>query len=283
MANGQSIGAILGGVAGTTIAPGVGGAVGAQIGQTAGGLIESGVQGRKANQLAPGLVDPLEQQRINELNQIRKNISTGSDAATQGAIGEAQKVGATTQGRIARSTGGDVGSTVNALIKAQKGTQAATNQAVVQGQQRLPFVEQLTQQLGTRISQRTLELGLLNQNRAKAASAQAGTDALQNLGSLAALQGTLPGQNPAASSAATPAAGATGATGVAGDIGNIIQSVSGLLGGGAGENAGAPPLATPGINPNAQEIQNQTIDNIRLGIDKQAATPAIDVPQTFGL
>ena len=276
MAAGQSIGAIAGGVLGNTVAPGIGGALGSQIGQTAGGLIDSAVSGRRANQLSPGLVDPLEQQRMNELNQIRKNISTGSDVATQAAIGEAQEAGATTQGRIARSTGGDVGGTVNALLKAQRGTQAATNQAIAQGQQRLPIVEQLAQQLGTRLSQRKLELNLLAQNRQAARAAQAGTDAAQNLSALAALQGSLPSQGSEMVGVSTEASGPMSAT----DFSGIVQGVSGLLGGGA--NAGAPPLATPGINPNA----GQTLPGVGLKLDDGFVTPtepAINIPNLGGI
>lgn len=120
--------------------------------------------------------DALELQRLAEINRIRKSIGAGTDPLTQQKIAQAQEVGASTQGRLARSTGGNVGATIAALTRAQRGTQAATNQALAQTQQRLPFFENLSQQLSTRISQRSLELGLQKRDQRlaeKAASARA--------------------------------------------------------------------------------------------------------------
>lgn len=120
--------------------------------------------------------DALELQRLAEINRIRKSIGAGTDPLTQQKIAQAQQTGASTQGRLARSTGGNVGATIAALTRAQRGTQAATNQALAQTQQRLPFFENLSQQLSTRISQRSLELGLQKRDQRlaeKAASARA--------------------------------------------------------------------------------------------------------------
>lgn len=191
-AKGQTIGGILGAGIGSVV-PGVGTAVGSQVGQGIGGLIGSRIDRNAADRATPGLVDPFEQARLNELNQIRKSISTGSDVVTQSAIDQARNVGAQTQQSIARVTGGDVGSTIAGINRAQQGTQAATNQAVAQGQARLPFFENLSQQLGTRISQRKLELGLLDRGQRLAEGAQAGKDAILNLNSALALQGSVPG------------------------------------------------------------------------------------------
>ena len=95
--------------------------------------------------------DPQELARLAEIDRIRKSIGAGTDPLTQQAISRSQQAGATTQQRIARVTGGDVGATIAGMTRAQAGTQAATNQAITASQQRLPFFENLGQQLRTRV------------------------------------------------------------------------------------------------------------------------------------
>ncbi len=126
--------------------------------------------------------DPIELQRLAAIDRIRKSIGAGTDPLTQQAISRAQQTGASTQQRLARATGGSVGATIAALTRAQRGTQAATNQAIAGAQQRLPFFENLGQQLGTRISQRSLEIGLLNRAQSLAENAQAAKERAANIG-----------------------------------------------------------------------------------------------------
>jgi hypothetical protein len=187
---GQTIGGLIG--AGVGSQTGLGSAQGTQLGAGIGGLLGSRVDRKKSEQATPGLVDPLEQARLAELSGIQKAISTGSDVVTQSNIDQVRNVGATVGQQLSRVTGGDVGGTISGLLKAQKQTQAGIGQAVAQSQQRLPFFQNMFQQLGTRVSQRKLELGLLNRSQSLAESAQSGKDATQNLLSFAATQGSLP-------------------------------------------------------------------------------------------
>lgn len=188
---GQTIGGLAGGLVGSQTS--LGSAQGVQLGAGIGGLIGSRSDRKAADQATPGLVDPLEQARLAELDQIRKSISTGSDVVTQTNIDQLRNIGGTAQQNIVRATGGDVGGTVSALLKAQNVTGGGINQALAQGQERLPFFENLFQQMSTRTSQRKLELGLLNRAQLLAESAQSGKDATQNLLSFAATEGSLPG------------------------------------------------------------------------------------------
>ena len=168
-------GALSGGMTGAKIGslvPGVGTAAGAAVGAAIGG-ISSGMKAKKAADANNAIQaqDPQELARLAEIDRIRKSIGAGTDPLTQQQLGVNQQVGATTQGRIARSTGGAVGDTVTGLLRAQKGTQAANNQALAGSQQRLPFFENMGQQLRTRISQRALELGLQQRDQALAEKA----------------------------------------------------------------------------------------------------------------
>ena len=148
----------------------VGAMAGALIGGVSGGLKAN--KARKADQQIQAQ-DPRELARLAEINRIRKSIAAGTDPLTQQQIQQARQTGASTQGNIARVTGGNVGATVAGLTRAQRGTQAATNQALAQSQQRLPFFENMGQQLSTRISQRALEIGLMRRDQAMAEKAAA--------------------------------------------------------------------------------------------------------------
>jgi len=223
-AGGAAMGAKLGGTLGSVV-PGVGNAVGLVGGAAIGGLV-GGISGankkKKANEAANiSPVDPNEQRRMAELNQITKNLSIGADSLTQNRLSELQKVGAQTQGAISKVSGGDVGSTVQGMLQAQRNTQAGANAALADRGQ-LPYFQNLAQQLQTRQSQRKLELELLKRSQAMAETAQAQTDSNLNANAYAS---TLMGQ----------------------DVGNIGSSLEGL---------NMPNINIPNINmPNAQGIK----------------------------
>jgi hypothetical protein len=169
--------------------------VGAAVGAVAGG-VSSGIKANKAKKADERIQaqDPMELARLAEINRIRKSIGAGTDPLTQNAIRQAQQTGASTQGNIARVTGGNVGATVAGMTRAQRGTQAATNQAVVGAAQRLPFFENMAQQLGTRISQRSLEVGLMRRDQAMAEKAAQGKADSANIeGALGTLGNMTPG------------------------------------------------------------------------------------------
>lgn len=176
-AGGAMKGAALGAQFGSVV-PGIGNAVGAVGGAIAGG-IAGGANANKAKKkqeeaqaYIPSYADPVQAQRLAEIDRIAQNIQSGTDAATQTAINQGAETTAATQNRLARVTGGNVGATVDALLKAQRAGGEAANTAIAQGQSRLPFFKDLGQQLANRIEQRALELGLLNRAQASAEGAQ---------------------------------------------------------------------------------------------------------------
>jgi hypothetical protein len=181
---GASTGAKLGGMLGPQ-----GAAIGAGVGALAGG-ISAGTKQKKAtdSQNIP-IVDPMERQRLAELELQRKNLLAGTDAITQNAISEAKNLGSATNNAIIKNTGGDVSSTMDALLRAQKGTQQEVNQAVMEGRQRLPYFDSAAGNLNSRIAQRKLELGLLKRSQATAENAQAQTDNNVNAQALLATEG----------------------------------------------------------------------------------------------
>ena len=127
----------------------------------------------EAKAATPGMQDPTQVQRLAEIDQIAKNIQAGTDSATQTGLGQIQGQTAQTQNRLARVTGGNIGATVDALLKAQRAGADASNQAIAQGQQRLPFFKGLSQDLANRIEQRAFDLGMLNRGQSLAEAAQA--------------------------------------------------------------------------------------------------------------
>lgn len=187
MANGQGMaglsgafgGAAQGAKLGSAIAPGVGTAIGAGAGALLGGITGANKK-KKANEASDiSRIDPNEQARMAELNQITKNLSIGADTLTQNRLNELQKVGAQTQGAISKISGGDVGSTVQGMLQAQRNTQTGVNTALADRGQ-LPYFQNLAQQLQTRMSQRKLELDLLKRSQAMAETAQGQTDSNLN-------------------------------------------------------------------------------------------------------
>jgi hypothetical protein len=173
-------GALAGAGTGATIGsvvPGIGTAIGAAGGAIIGG-VASGLKQNTANkaQQIP-IVDPMERNRLAQLEQQRKSLLSGTDAVTQSQIGDIKNIGAGVQGAITRNTGGDVSSALDALLRAQKNTQSSVNQAVVQGRERLPYFDNASGALMQRIAQRRLELDLLKRNQKVAENAQSRKDA----------------------------------------------------------------------------------------------------------
>jgi len=239
MANGQTIGSILGGILGTAVAPGVGTTIGASLGGAAGGaagkavggqrnqsiseagspvggqagsiaggtlgaaqLISGAVKKRQAEQLKPSLEDPEQRALLEEVAAKRQSIQTGAASAT--GIREAEQQGTTAQQNIARVTGGDVSGTVEALLKAQRGTQAATNRALAAGEQQQRFFTGLQADLTNRIAQRRLDLQQFQRVQALAEAAQARKEGISNLGAAFATAVPLGRQTPGITSAADP-------------------------------------------------------------------------------
>lgn len=165
------------------------------LGAIAGG-IAGGIKGKKnqrkdPNQNLPSIEDPTQTSRMLEVDRIARNIRAGSDPATQTALAQNAQTTGATQSRLSRITGGNTGATVDALLKAQRAGQSAGNQAIAQGQSRLPFFQNLAQQLSSRASQRQLELELLDRAQKSAERAQSQKE--QNVNRNAAIASGMPG------------------------------------------------------------------------------------------
>lgn len=183
-ASGAGMGASIG-----SVIPGVGTAAGAGVGALVGGI--SGGLKEKRSQDAQNIpsVDPMERARLARLEQVSKNLSSGTDTLTQQGIKEQRNIGKAAQTAISRNTGGDVGGTIDALLKSQKATQGGVNQTVAQSAQRIPYFDSAVGALKSRIGQRRLELDLLNRSQRVAEAAQSRTDANVNTQALLATEG----------------------------------------------------------------------------------------------
>ncbi len=197
MAGESSIGSLIGGglgaAAGSTLLPGlgtVGGAkLGAGLGGAVGGLFGANKAQGKVEESQPLAQDPNQISRLREIDATRKQIAQGSDPLLRSRVNEIQRLGETTKGQIVKNTGGDVGGTVTALLRAQRNIGQGVNTAFNQSQARLPFFENLSSQLSNRISQRKLELGIRDQNQFRGEQAQQQTFANN---AISGVVGTLP-------------------------------------------------------------------------------------------
>jgi hypothetical protein len=183
-ASGAGMGAQLG-----SIIPGIGTAAGAGIGALAGGIIGGAKESKSQQSQNIPIVDPTERARLSRLEQISRSLSSGTDAVTQQNIQNQQATGRAAQNAITKSTGGDVGGTLDALLRSQKATQGGTNQAVAQAAQRLPYFDSAAGQMASRIAQRRLELDLLRRGQDLATSTRGRTVSNLNTQALLATQG----------------------------------------------------------------------------------------------
>ncbi len=174
-------GAGVGAKIGTAIAPGIGTIIGGAGGALIGGGIGAGRENKKrkdraeVQSLLPSQEDPTNSARMSEINQIARNISAGTDSLTQTGLDDVARSTAGTQSKLVRATGGNVGGTVDALLKSQRVGDRQANQVLGQAQTRLPFFQNMAQNLADTKSQRKLELQLLNRAQVSAENAQDAT------------------------------------------------------------------------------------------------------------
>lgn len=189
---GSTIGGLAGGALGNMILPGVGGAIGTSLGSAIGGstgLLQN-IQAKKlkdqAESYLPAYADPNQTAYLTELQQKRRSIDTGADfAAGMQAI---DTTNAGTNEALVRSTGGDVGGTVQALLQSQGVANQGKNQILAQGQQQQMQYNQMYGNLLSRIEDRKLQLQMYRSQQARAEWAKKQQQANQNrmagLGSL---------------------------------------------------------------------------------------------------
>lgn len=256
MGAGSTIGSLLGGAAGSFLLPGVGTAIGSSLGGAIGGQIDkkgsssggggqSGaggtglslatglLQGIQANKLKrqadavfPELVDPNQASYLAELNQKRKSIDTGADAAE--AFQEANQNQASANDAIVKASGGDSGSAIQGLLQAQGVAGATKNKALADGQnQQFAYTGAYGNQLNM-IAAKKLQLQLLKQNQlmARFAAKQqaAGQNTQAGLGRL--LSGTQPSEAQGQSAQFANGLTVDQMSQMTPDIGNDVQETS---------------------------------------------------------
>ena len=177
-AKGAGRGIGVGAKIGSAIAPGIGTLIGSGVGAVGGAIMGAGRENKKRKDreeiqaLLPSQEDPTNSARMSEINQIAANIGAGTDSLTQTGLDDVARSTAGTQSKLVRATGGNVGGTVDALLKAQRAGGRQSNEVLGQAQTRLPFFQNLKQNISDNRSQRKLELQLLNKAQLSAENAQ---------------------------------------------------------------------------------------------------------------
>ena len=133
----------------------------------------------QANAAVPGFVDPNQSAFLAELAQKRKSIDTGADFAV--GMNTIDSTNAGTNEAIVRSTGGDVGGTIQALLQSQGMANQAKNNVLAQGQQQQMQYNQMYGSLLNRIEDRKLQLQMYRSQQARAEWAKKQQQANQNM------------------------------------------------------------------------------------------------------
>lgn len=168
---------------GISTALGAGPGVGAKLGSTVGGLgtMFSGLGTRKkAERMRPGEVDPSQMSRLEEAKRKLRSIETGTDATTQQALSETKKMTEATKSDISKVTGGNIGSTVDALLKSQRLGGRAANQVFAQAGARTSGFESLIERLANRVEDRKREIQQDKSDQTRAYGEEAVQTGMQN-------------------------------------------------------------------------------------------------------
>lgn len=220
-----------GGMKGASMGP-EGAAVGAGLSLATGLLQEykANKLKKQADSAYPDFVDPNQAGFLAEIDQKRKSMDTG--AAFQTGMDAVNAGTAGINDSITKNTGGDIGSTIQSLLMAQRGANNAKNQILGQGQQNEMNYDQMYGGLLNQISARKLQLQMQRSQQKLAEWSKMQQSANQN-----------------------------GQAGAAGGASSILDS---LGGGGAGGN---PPVTADnmqGVNPGNLPVSD--ISNMALAL-----------------
>lgn len=168
---GQTLGSMAP-IAGQAIGMAVAGPIGAMAGKATGQIINT-IAGqasamklkKQAEAMAPPKEDPRQLARLAQLQQMQRSLLTGTGAQTQAAKGAAEQGIAGTQSAISRMAGGNVGSTIQGLLQAQRVGGSQINEAMATGAQQGMQMNPLIDALNNAIAQRKLELQLAEQQQ----------------------------------------------------------------------------------------------------------------------
>lgn len=178
------LGTLAGAAIGTAVAGPAGTAIGAKLGSAAGGLTQGifGAAGqRKADRMMPQEVDPAQARLLEEARRKARQAEAGTDAVTQTNIREAEQLGEATKSDLAKITGGNVGATIDAMLKAQRMTGKNINSALAQGSQRALGFGNMASTLVNEIAQRRADLQMIKASQQRAQAAQNLQTGMQNL------------------------------------------------------------------------------------------------------
>lgn len=192
---------------------------------------------RKADSLMPGLVDPRQAAFLAELNQKRKALDTGADFGV--GMNQINGTQASANDAITKSTGGDVGATIQGLLSSERTADDGKNNIIAQGQGQQMQYNSMFNDLNNKISARSMQLQLLKSQQARAEWAQKKQSANQNF--QAGVGGLLSGLSPSAKAPEIPAASGQSRFMNSGEF-NISPDT-------LGDPANAPDLGKGGVNP----------------------------------
>lgn len=193
----------------------IGGPPGAIIGAGVGlatGLIQNigaASAKKKADAAMPGLIDPRQASFLAELEQKRKAIDTGADFGA--GMNAVNNINAGTNNAIVKSSGGDVGGTVQGLLQSEQIANNGANSVLAQGQGQQLAYNSMFNDLNNKIAARQLQLEMAHSQQARAEWAQKKQMANQNTmaGTAGLLSSFLPQGN--STSSITPPGADTGA------------------------------------------------------------------------
>jgi hypothetical protein len=159
----------------------IGNRAGSAVGAATGAVQLLKARGLKkaAEENTPSDVDPMQGAFLAELNQKRNALNSGAQYSSSiDAINDKMM---STQGALSTNTGGDVGGTVAAMLKAQQAANQGVGQLLAQGQQGEQFNNGMYGDFLDKVVGRRMELGLLRRGQNMAEWAQKSQTGAANL------------------------------------------------------------------------------------------------------
>jgi len=175
MALGSVLGGIAGGVIGSIPSLGIGAPAGFAMGSAIGGGIEGAIQKKKAEGMEIPSVTPLQTQLYEEIRSRRKAMEAGTMYQPQ-----QQAIQQTGQGAMrsaVQATGGDIGATISALQKIQRGTGRSLNELYGQMMQSSNQLLGARTQMATDFANREYQVAAYNKLQMLADATQKQKDA----------------------------------------------------------------------------------------------------------
>lgn len=142
-------------------------------------MIQAARAKTKADSAMPGLIDPDQAAFLAELGQKKKAIDTGADFSA--GMSAVDQTTAQTDDAIIKSTGGDVGGTIQGLLQSEKVAGKNKNDVFAKGQESQKYYTGAYGDLLNKISARKMQLQLYKSQQNCAEWAQLKQDGMANL------------------------------------------------------------------------------------------------------